>query len=182
MSEASVPAAGDSNSAAVPEDPAYAASMLQRDAELLPLYIAVQTAPNGTASQQAAAALQKVLSAHVAVNEAVRRAAAQLLQQPQVINLLQVLVRHLNHEFPLELVTDSATYALVDVFNVLSNMCHVMSLLVSLKVCARPCCCALAALCICCWGYSLQGNICFDRSFPLAGAIWWSAEFATACK
>ena len=64
--------------------------MLQRDAELLPLYIAAQTAPNGTASQQAAAALQKALSARVTVDEAVRQAAAQLLQQPQVISLLQV--------------------------------------------------------------------------------------------
>ena len=64
--------------------------MLQREAELLPLYIAVESAGNGLESQQASAALQQALDARSAVDHGVREAVSVLLSQPQIIHLLQV--------------------------------------------------------------------------------------------
>lgn len=72
------------------EDPALAGSLLQREAELLPLYLAVESASNGLESQHAAAALQKALDAQSFVDEGVRQAVTELLAQPQVMSLLQV--------------------------------------------------------------------------------------------
>lgn len=83
------PSTGGGGADAV-EDPAYGWSMLQREAELLPLYIAVESAGNGLESQQASAALQQALDARSAVDHGVREAVSVLLSQPQIIHLLQV--------------------------------------------------------------------------------------------
>lgn len=72
------------------EDPAYADSVSQRDAELLPLYIAVDRASNGAEAEQASAGLQQALGARTFVDQAVRHAVSTLLSLPQVTNLLQV--------------------------------------------------------------------------------------------
>ena len=72
------------------KDPAYAHSILQRDAELLPLYIAVQQASNEAQAQHASAALQQALAARSSVDQAVRHTVSILLSLPEVINLLQV--------------------------------------------------------------------------------------------
>ena len=82
--------AGNGNAAVQPVSPAYAASMLQRDAELLPLYLAVETAANDEASQEASAALQQALDARTAVDSAIRAAVAQLIQQQPLLEQLQV--------------------------------------------------------------------------------------------
>ena len=74
----------------MPPDPAYAETIPQRQAELLPLYLAVQTASNGLESQQASAALQEALDARSSVDQGVRQAVRALLAQPSVMNLLQV--------------------------------------------------------------------------------------------
>lgn len=71
------------------EDPAYAETLPQREAELLPLYLAVQAASNGQESQQASAALQEALDARSSVDQGVRQAVSALLAQPPVMNLLQ---------------------------------------------------------------------------------------------
>lgn len=72
------------------EDPAYAHSVSQRDAELLPLYIAVEQASNGAQTQQAAAALQQALAARSSVDQAIRHTVSTLLSLPEVTSLLQV--------------------------------------------------------------------------------------------
>ncbi|KAL0037977.1 hypothetical protein WJX79_008146 [Trebouxia sp. C0005] len=74
----------------IPEDPAaYAETISQREAELLPLYLAVQAASNGLESQQASAALQEALDARSSVDQGVRQAVRALLAQPSVMYLLQ---------------------------------------------------------------------------------------------
>lgn len=78
------------------EDPAYMHSVLQRDAELLPLYIAVENASNGAQAQQAAAALQQALAARSSVDQAVRRTVSTLLSLPEVTSLLQVSMHMLD--------------------------------------------------------------------------------------
>lgn len=65
-------------------------SVAQRDAELLPLYIAVEQASNGAQAQQASAALQQALAARSSVDQAIRHAVSTLLSLPQVTSLLQV--------------------------------------------------------------------------------------------
>ena len=72
------------------KDPAYAHSVPQRDAELLPLYIAVEQASNGAHAQQATAALQQALAARSSVDQAVRHTVSTLLSLPEVTRLLQV--------------------------------------------------------------------------------------------
>lgn len=62
----------------------------QREAELLPLHIAVDRAPSGAAAQQAAAALQQALGARSFVDQAVRHAVSALLSLTEVTELLQV--------------------------------------------------------------------------------------------
>ena len=71
-------------------------SVLQRDAELLPLYIAVENASNGAQAQQAAAALQQALAARSSVDQAVRRTVSTLLSLPEVTSLLQVSMHMLD--------------------------------------------------------------------------------------
>lgn len=78
------------------KDPAYAHSILQRDAELLPLYIAVQQASNEAQAQHASAALQQALAARSSVDQAVRHTVSILLSLPEVINLLQVSMHMLD--------------------------------------------------------------------------------------
>ena len=78
------------------EDPAYAHSIPQRDAELLPLYIAVEQASNGAQAQQASAALQQALAARSSVDQAVRHTVSTLLSLPEVTSLVQVSVHVLN--------------------------------------------------------------------------------------
>lgn len=72
------------------EDPAYMYNVPQREAELLPLRIAVDRAPSGAEAQQAAAALQQALDARSFVDQAVRHAVSALLSLPEVTRLLQV--------------------------------------------------------------------------------------------
>ena len=64
-------------------------SLPQRDAELLPLHMAVDRASSGAEAQQAAAALQQTLSARSFVDQAVRHAVSALLSLPEVSRLLQ---------------------------------------------------------------------------------------------
>ncbi|KAL3138308.1 hypothetical protein ABBQ32_006119 [Trebouxia sp. C0010 RCD-2024] len=71
------------------EDPAYMYNVPQREAELLPLHIAVDRAPSGAAAQQAAAALQQALGARSFVDQAVRHAVSALLSLTEVTELLQ---------------------------------------------------------------------------------------------
>lgn len=72
------------------EDPAYMYDVPQREAELLPLRIAVDRASSGAEAQQAAAALQQALDARSFVDQAVRHAVSALLSLPEVTRLLQV--------------------------------------------------------------------------------------------
>ena len=71
-------------------DPLFSDSISQRDAELLPLYIAVEQAHNGVEAEQASAALQQALDARSQVDEGVKRAVSSLLAQTEVIALLEV--------------------------------------------------------------------------------------------
>ena len=64
--------------------------MPQREAELLPLYLAVQAASNDLESLHASTALQEALDARSHVDEGVRQAVTALLAQPAVMDLLQV--------------------------------------------------------------------------------------------
>ncbi len=64
--------------------------MPQRDAELLPLYMAVERASNGREAEQKSSALQQALDARSSVDQGVRQAVATLLAQPEVMNLGQV--------------------------------------------------------------------------------------------
>ena len=72
------------------EDPASVHSVPQRDAELLPLYIAVEQASSGAQAQQASAKLQQALAARSSVDQAVRHTVSTLLSLPEVTSLLQV--------------------------------------------------------------------------------------------
>lgn len=82
--------AGDGNFSAVVEDSGYSDSLLQRDAELLPLYLAVERASNGPEAEQASAALQQALDARSCVDTAIKQAVSSLLSEPEVLNLVQV--------------------------------------------------------------------------------------------
>ena len=63
----------------------------QRQADLLPLYIAATNASSNSAQTlQAHAALNAALTARVRVDEAVRAAVVKLLAEPQVDALIQV--------------------------------------------------------------------------------------------
>ena len=81
---------GDGTLNGVVEDSGYSDSLLQREAELLPLYLAVERASNGPQAHQASAALQQALDVRFFVDEAIKQAVSLLLAQPQVMNLVQV--------------------------------------------------------------------------------------------
>ena len=79
---------GDVGSGAAPEPAASMHSMLQRKAELLPLYLAVERASNRIEARQASSELQRALDARAFVDQGVRQAVERLLAQPQIKNLL----------------------------------------------------------------------------------------------
>ena len=81
---------GDGNSSLL-QEPLDTASWPQRQADLLPLYIAaMDSSSNSAETLQAHAALSAALAARVRVDEAVRAAVAQLLTEPQVDAAIQV--------------------------------------------------------------------------------------------
>ena len=81
---------GDGNNSLL-QEPLDTVSWPQRQADLLPLYIAAMSSSSNSAeTRQAHAALSAALAARVRVDEAVRAAVAQLLTEPQVDAAIQV--------------------------------------------------------------------------------------------